>query len=69
MTACAQYLQAKIDESNDALLFTAPIFLHENVLDGMQLQKIIDLLTVPGDLALSSVKALVERDIRLNQEQ
>ena len=67
LTACANYLQSKIDrfvesrQHHDHEAFRTT-FLHENLLNGPQLHKAMEVFDIPGDLALETVKALVSRD-------
>ena len=70
LTACAQYLQSKIDASNQpqAAIFVTEAhssntsgmavtenFLYDPALDGEQIQKILTVLDVPGEVALKAV--------------
>ena len=72
LTACAQYLQTKIFEfqsSQGRDPSDSSLFLFENVFNGTQLQKLIELLKVPGDLALASVKRLIDLEQQLQHQQ
>ena len=71
MTACSQYLQSKLEPSippqptifvteahsnNTSGIAGSENFLLDPVFEGEQIQKILKLLDVPGELALKAVR-------------